>query len=49
VETDPLTWVLLASGQLTWDDARSSARLVASGERTDLSAYLPLASSPEKS
>ncbi|MBM7783988.1 sterol carrier family protein [Tenggerimyces flavus] len=49
VETDPLTFVLLASGQLTWDDARSSARLIASGERTDLSAYLPLTEPFEKS
>lgn len=49
VETDPLTFVLLASGHLTWDDARSSARLIASGERTDLSAYLPLTEPLEKS
>jgi hypothetical protein len=49
VETDPLTWVLLAAGRLTWDDARSSARLIASGERTDLSAYLPLTEPSENS
>jgi Bacterial SCP ortholog len=49
VETDPLTWILLASGRLTWDDARSSARLVASGERTDLSPFLPLTTSSENS
>ena len=42
VETDPLTWVLLATGRLTWTEARSTGRLMASGERSDLSALLPL-------
>ncbi|MGW0228246.1 sterol carrier family protein [Actinopolymorpha singaporensis] len=42
VETDPLTWVLLAAGRTTWATARESGTLAASGERTDLSAYLPL-------
>jgi hypothetical protein len=42
VETDAPTWIALATGQLAWADAVSSARISASGERTDLSAYLPL-------
>ncbi|MFD2078673.1 hypothetical protein SAMN05421678_113164 [Actinopolymorpha cephalotaxi] len=42
VETDPLTWVLLAADRMTWTTARESGTLAASGERTDLSAYLPL-------
>jgi hypothetical protein len=42
VETDPETWVALATGELSWTDALASARVSASGERTDLSAYLPL-------
>lgn len=42
VETDPLTWIQLATGGLTWADAVGQGRLLASGERTDLSAYLPL-------
>ena len=42
VETDPMTWLLLASGRLTWADALGSGRIRASGIRTDLSAYLPL-------
>ncbi len=42
VETDPTTWVALATGQLDWAAAEQSARLVASGERSDLSPYLPL-------
>jgi hypothetical protein len=43
VETDGATWVALALGELSWSEAVTSARVTASGERTDLSAYLPLA------
>ena len=43
VETDPLTWVRLATGRLGWADAVGSAAVHASGPRADLSAYLPLA------
>jgi hypothetical protein len=42
VETDPHTWVALALGDLTWREAEATARLVASGERSDLSPLLPL-------
>jgi len=42
VETDPLTWLQLATGALTWSEAAASGRVHASGERADLSAYLPL-------
>ncbi len=42
VETDPMTWLLVATGRLSWADAVSTGRLRASGVRTDLSAYLPL-------
>ncbi len=42
VEMDPPTWVALATGELTWVDAESQGRLSASGERADLTAYLPL-------
>lgn len=42
VETDAETWLALASGELTWTDAVASGRLIASGERSDLSPYLPL-------
>ncbi len=42
VETDAETWLALARGQLLWSDALRSGRVIASGERTDLSAYLPL-------
>ena len=42
VETDALTWIDLATGALGWDDADAAGRLHASGERADLTAYLPL-------
>ena len=43
VECDAATWLKLATGSLTWSDAIASGRLRASGERSDLSTYLPLA------
>jgi hypothetical protein len=46
VETDPQTWLRLATGALTWSEAASSGRLHASGERADLSALLPLVPAP---
>jgi hypothetical protein len=42
VETDPLTFLLVATGRLAWTDAVASGRISASGIRTDLSEYLPL-------
>ncbi|MDQ4112180.1 MAG: sterol carrier family protein [Actinomycetota bacterium] len=42
IETDAVTWIALAAGTLTWSDAVDQARVRASGERTDLSPYLPL-------
>jgi hypothetical protein len=42
VETDPLTWVRLATGRLTWQDALGAAAVSASGERADLDGLLPL-------
>jgi hypothetical protein len=45
VETDGETWIALATGELSWADAVASGRVRASGERADLSAYLPLATS----
>lgn len=42
VETDPQTWLELATGSLTWDDAVAAARVRASGERADLADWLPL-------
>jgi hypothetical protein len=45
VETDPLTWLDLATGRLGWVVAVASGRVRASGLRADISGYLPLASS----
>jgi hypothetical protein len=42
VETDPQTWLALATGALTWAEARATGRVSASGDRADLSALLPL-------
>jgi len=42
IETDAETWLALARGELAWLAAVDSGRVRASGERTDLSAYLPL-------
>ena len=42
VETDALTWVLLATGRTGWQDALASGSVQASGQRADLSQYLPL-------
>lgn len=36
VETDPETWLLLASGRLAWADAVASHRVSASGVHADL-------------
>ncbi len=43
VETDPVTWLGLATGRLGWTEAVVSGRLRVSGTRADLTAYLPLA------
>ncbi len=43
VECDPRTWLELAAGRLRWADAVADGRVRASGERSDLSAYLPVA------
>jgi len=42
VETDPLTWILLAAGRLDWAGAVRSGAVHASGPRADLAPYLPL-------
>ncbi|MGA5041739.1 sterol carrier family protein [Streptomyces capoamus] len=42
VETDPLTWIRLATGRLTWPDALAEAKVRASGERADLGGLLPV-------
>ncbi len=42
VEADALTWVLLAAGRLTWAAAVGRGTVRPSGQRSDLTAFLPL-------
>ncbi len=42
VEADPVTWTRLACGRVTWAEALAGGAVRASGERADLSSYLPL-------
>lgn len=42
VQTDPVTWLELVTGRLTWADAVASHRVSASGLRADLAEVLPL-------
>jgi uncharacterized protein (TIGR03083 family) len=42
VETDPVSWLRLATGRLDWGSAVESGAVTASGARSDLSAHLPL-------
>jgi hypothetical protein len=43
VETDAATWLRLATGALSWAEAVAEGQVVASGNRADLSTFLPLA------
>ena len=40
VETDPATWLALASGRLTWPDAVAAHRVSASGAHADIGGHL---------
>lgn len=42
VETDPLTWLRLATGRLTWSRAVAAGAVAASGQRAELSDHLPV-------
>lgn len=42
VEVEPQTWLALATGELTWSDALATGSLRVSGQRADLSGWLPL-------
>lgn len=46
VETDPRTWLLLATERLAWADALEQGRVDASGSRADLAPWLPLLRMP---
>ena len=42
VELDPVTWILLASGRLEWSEVLAAGRVRVSGNRADISSYIPL-------
>lgn len=42
VETDPRTWLALATGQRHWENAVADGSVTASGTRADLSHWLPI-------
>lgn len=42
IETDPRTWLELATGRLSWTDAVAAGRVSASGNRADISGLLPV-------
>ncbi|MFF0725548.1 sterol carrier family protein [Streptomyces sp. NPDC004134] len=42
VETDPLTWIRLATGRTEWATALAAGSVAASGERADLTEVLPV-------
>lgn len=44
VETDPVTWLRVATGRVPFADAVADGRVRASGTRADLTPYLPLLS-----
>lgn len=42
IEMDAETWLALASGKESWDEAVERGAISATGSRADLSAFLPL-------
>jgi len=46
VETDPVTFIRLAAGGLSWNQAVASGNVRLSGQRTDLSPWFPLVGPP---
>lgn len=42
IETDPATWIAIATGSETWGEALAAGRIHASGTRADLVDLLPL-------
>lgn len=43
VEMDPHTWLRLATGRMSWDQACASGSVLASGTRANLTEHLPIA------
>lgn len=49
VEMNTDTWLALATGILTWENAVNAQKITATGVGSDLTAYLPVFSSPRPS
>ena len=47
IETDPVTWIAVATGALSWSTAVETGRVLASGSRASLEELLPLSSIDE--
>ena len=47
IETDPETWLALATGTLAWAEALDAARVIASGSRANPDGLLPLVRRPD--
>jgi hypothetical protein len=39
---DPVTWLRLATGRVEWTEAVADGRIRASGNRADISPYVPM-------
>lgn len=46
IEMDAETWLQVATGTLAWSDALAAGRISASGQRADVSPWLPLVRMP---
>ena len=42
IEMNAKTFIALATGEISWVEGASSGAIIASGERADLTSYLPL-------
>lgn len=42
IEMDASSWLALASGRTTWEEARASGRVHASGQRAELAGHVPV-------
>lgn len=42
IEMDASSWLALASGRATWEEARASGRVHASGQRAELTGHVPV-------
>ena len=46
IEMDAATWIALATGGVSWAEALHDGRIAASGQRADLTGYVPIKNLP---